>query len=160
MGAMLLRTRSLTGWMRTKRGLLLGALLLALGSAGAVERALLIEAPVSVVAGGELKVAISASTDAGQGEQVGFLQAEASLDGGKTWTAICYLQKSGEQVVQHISLKPGPAGTTVKLRVRAAFRDGLAGDVDYNGAALRWAGGWKAWQTPPAKHASIAVTAR
>ncbi len=160
MDAMLIWTNSLTGWMGMKRCLLLGALLLTVGCAGAVERTLLIEAPTSVAAGGELMVTISASTDAGQGEQVGFLQAESSMDGGKTWTAIFYLQKSGPKVVQHTSLKPGPVGTTVKLRVRAAFRDGLAGDVDFNGAALRWDGSWKAWQTPPAKQASITVTGR
>jgi hypothetical protein len=137
-----------------------GALLLALGRAGAVERILRIQAPASVPAGQELMVIISASTDAGQGEQVGFLQAESSVDGGKTWTAICYLQRSGAQAEQRASLKPGAAGTTVKLRVRAAYRDGLAGDVDFNGAALMWKGSWNEWKSPPAKHASIAVTAR
>ena len=146
--------------MGMKRCLLAGALFMALGRAGAVERTLRIEAPASVAAGQELTVTISASTDAGQGEQVGFLQAESSIDGGQTWTAICYLQKCGVQVVQHASLKPGPVGTTVKLRVRAAFRDGLAGDVDFSGAAIRWDGNWKEWKSPPAKQASIAVTAR
>jgi len=143
-----------------KRCLMTGALLLALGRAGAVERILRIQAPASVPAGQELMVIISASTDAGQGEQVGFLQAESSVDGGKTWTAICYLQRSGAQAEQRASLKPGAAGTTVKLRVRAAYRDGLAGDVDFNGAALMWKGSWNEWKSPPAKHASIAVTAR
>lgn len=143
-----------------RRCLLVGALLLALGRAEAVERALLIEAPVSVAAGQELPVRIFASTDAGQGEQVGFLQAESSIDEGKTWTAICYLQKSGAQVEQRTSLQPGPVGTTVKLRVRVAYRDGLAGDVDYNGAAIVWKGSWQDWKSPPAKHASIAVTVR
>ncbi len=157
---MLEQTHRLTGWRGLKRSLLVGALLLALDNAGAVERTLRIEAAASVVAGRELMVTISASTDAGKGEQVGFLQAEASLDDGKTWTAICYLQKSGPKVVQQTSLKPGAAGTTVKLRVRAAFRDGLAGDVDYAGAAIRWDGSWKDWKSPPTKHASIAVTAR
>ncbi len=61
---------------------------------------------------------------------------------------------------QSASLTPGPAGTTVKLRARAAFRDGLAGDVDCNGAALRWHVGWAEWREPPARHASIPVTAR
>ena len=143
-----------------RRCLLVGALLLALGRAEAVERTLQIEAPVSVAAGQELPVRIFASTDAGQGEQVGFLQAEYSIDEGKTWTAICYLQKSGAQVEQRTSLKPGPVGTTVKLRVRVAYRDGLAGDVDYNGAAIVWKGSWHDWKSPPAKHASIAVTVR
>lgn len=136
------------------------AALLLLGPAGAVERALRIEAPASVVAGQPFTVVITASTDAGQGEQVGFLHAEGSVDGGKTWTAIFYLDKAGPRVTQPASLTPGPAGTTVKLRVRAAFRDGLAGDVDYNGAALRWHGSWAEWREPPARHASVAVTAR
>jgi len=143
-----------------KRCLLAGALFLTLGRAGAVERTLRIEAPGSVGAGRELTVTISASTDAGQGEQVGFLQAEYSLDVGKTWTAICYLQNLGVQAVQQASLKPGPAGTTVQLRVRAAFRGGLAGDVDCNGAAIMWQGSWAKWQSPPAKHANVVVTAR
>jgi hypothetical protein len=141
--------------------LLAGALLWAgSGRAGAVERTLVIDAPASVAAGQDLPVTISATTNAGQGEQVGFLQAETSLDGGKTWAALCYLQKSGVQVVQHASLQPGPAGTTVQLRVRVAFREGLAGDVDYNGAALMWKGSWENWQSPPAKHVTVTVTAR
>lgn len=142
-----------------KRCLLAGALLLALGRAGAVERTLRVEAPGSVGAGRELTVRIVAGTDAGTGEQIGFLQAEYSLDVGKTWTAICYLQNLGTQAVQQASLKPGPAGTTVKLRVRAAFRGGLAGDVDYNGAAILWNGSWAKWQSPPARLANIVVTA-
>jgi len=148
------------GWNGLKRGLLAAALLLAAGRAWAVERTLRIEAPVSAVAGREFTVTIVASTNAGQGEQVGFLQAEASVDGGKTWTAICYLQKSGEQVAQPATVKPGPAGTAVRLRARAAFRDGLAGDVDYSGGAILWDGSWKQWKAPPAKHASVAVAAR
>lgn len=142
-----------------KRCFWAGVMLAAMGPAGAVERTLTIQAPASIRAGQELKVTISASTDAGKGEQVGFLQAEASLDGGRTWVAVCYLQKSGPQVEQQASLKPGPAGTTVILRARAAFRDGLAGDVDYSGAAVRWEESWKKWQSPPAKQASIAVRA-
>jgi hypothetical protein len=152
--------RCLTGWALIKRGLLFGGLLLALIPAAAVERTLRLEAPATVVAGQTAEVLISASTDAGQGEQVGFLQAEMSVDDGRTWTAICYLQKSGPSITQPASLTPGPAGTTVKVRVRAAFRDGLAGDVDYTGAALRWHASWNDWKTPPAKHASIAVVAR
>jgi hypothetical protein len=143
-----------------KCGLRFGLLLLALQPAVAVERTLRLEAPATVVTGQTAEVVISASTDAGQGEQVGFLQAEMSVDDGRTWTAICYLQKSGSSITQPASLTPGPAGTTVKVRVRAAFRDGLAGDVDYTGAALRWHASWNEWKTPPAKHASIAVVAR
>jgi hypothetical protein len=160
MKAMITPSRILPGCTWKRGGLLVGAMLMTLGSAGAVERTLRIEAPASVRTDAELTVTISASTDAGKGEQVGFLQAEASLDGGKTWTAICYLQQTGPRVTQTASLKPGPVGTTVKLRARAAFRDGLAGDVDYSGAVIRWPGSWESWQTPPARHASVDVTAR
>jgi len=144
-------------WVKT--GLLAAVSLVALVSAGAVERSLKIEAPVAVRAGKDVIIKISASTDAGKGEQIGFLQAEASLDDGKTWTAICYLQKSGPQVVQDATVKTGAATTMVKLRARAAFRDGLAGDVDFSGAAIRWEGSWKEWQTPPAKWVSVKVAA-
>ncbi|HKB56603.1 MAG TPA: hypothetical protein VKC51_03355 [Lacunisphaera sp.] len=150
----------MTGWTWMKRGLLLGVLLATLGQASAVERILRIETPASIHEGQALAITISASTDAGKGEQVGFLQAEASLDDGKTWTAICYLQKCGPRVAQNASLKPGPAGTTVKLRVRAAYRDGLAGDVDYSGAAIQWNGSWNDWAVPPGKLARIVVTGR
>ena len=150
------QTRS--AWIN--RGLLISTLLLGLGQAGAVERTLRIESPATIPTGQPLAVTISASTDAGKGEQVGFLQAEVSTDDGKTWTAICYLQKSGPKIVHHANLTPGPAGTTVRLRVRAAFRDGLAGDVDFSGAAIVWNGSWKDWKAPPAKHARIVVSAR
>jgi hypothetical protein len=146
--------------LRARLSLGLGLLLICLGRGEAVERTLQIEAPASVVAGQAITIVIRASTDAGQGEQVGFLQAEMSVDGGKSWTAICYLQKSGPSVTQPASLNAGPAGTTVLVRARAAFRDGLAGDVDYTGAALRWHASWNEWRTPPARHASIAVGVR
>lgn len=137
--------------------LLLGMWLAMLGSAGAVERTLKIEAPVAIRAGQEIKVTISAGSDAGKGEKVGFLQAEVSTDGGKTWTAICYLQNCGPQVEQPASVKSGAAGTSVMLRARAAFREGLAGDVDYTGAAIQWEESWKNWAEPPATHRNVAV---
>ncbi len=155
-----MKPNNLTGMIGIKRGLLFGALLMTLGQAGAVERKLLIEAPATVAAGQPLMIEIVAFTDAGQGEQVGFLQVESSIDDGKTWTAVCYLQKSGPKVRQSAKLTPGPAGTKVKVRARAAFRDGLAGDVDFSGAAIMWDRSWNEWKTPPAKLALIAVTAR
>ena len=127
-------------------------------SAHAVERSLTITAPASVPADQEVAVTIEASTDAA-GEQVGFLQVEFSIDGGKTWKAVCYLQNSGQRVLQPAQLKPGPSGSEIELRARAAFRDGLAGDVDYRGAAIMWEGNWKVWKTPPAKNVVIQVTA-
>jgi hypothetical protein len=152
-----MRSSHPTGKLWIKRCLLLGALGLALAQAAAVERKLYIEAPATIGAGQPLTVTIAASTDAGQGEQVGFLQAEVSVDDGKTWSAICYLQKSGPQVVHRAKLSPGAAGTAVRLRVRAAFRDGPAGDVDFSGAAIVWDKTWETWKTPPTKHARIAV---
>lgn len=143
-----------------QRGLVATVCLATLVTAGAVERSLKLEAPVAIRAGKDVIIKISASTDAGKGEQIGFLQAEASLDDGKTWTAICYLQKSGPQVVQDATVKTSAATTVVKLRARAAFRDGLAGDVDFSGAAIRWEGSWKEWQTPPAKWVSVKVVDR
>jgi hypothetical protein len=135
----------------------LGMLLVTVASSATVERTLRIEAPEAVTSGRDFAVTISASTDAGQGEQVGFLQAEYSLDQGRTWTAICYLDKAGARVVQPASLKPGPAGSVVLLRVRAAYRDGLAGDVDHTGAAIRWHEQWAHWVEPAALHAQVAV---
>jgi hypothetical protein len=158
LGAMSPSARKRPDWM--KRWLFAGLVFAALGPVGAVERSLKIEAPVSVGAGEDLSVVISAGTDAGKGEQVGFLQAEVSLDGGKSWRALCYLQNSGAQVAQPASIKAGGAFTSVKVRARAAFRDGLAGDVDFTGAAILWEGSWKAWQTPPAQELDIAVIAR
>lgn len=127
------------------------------GTACAVERSLTIDAPSSVKVGQEVSLTIEASTDA-RGEQIGFLQVEFSIDGGKTWEAICYLQNSGPRVVQPAQLKPGSEGSVVEVRARAAFRDGLAGDVDYRGAAILWQGDWKVWETPPAKRVVIQVT--
>jgi len=147
----------MTGLSCLKRGVLAGALL-ATVSAYAVERSLTITAPTTVQADEEVSVTIEASTDA-TGEQVGFLQVEFSIDGGKTWKAVCYLQNSGQRVVQPAQLKPGPSGSVIELRARAAFRDSLAGDVDYQGAAILWHRNWKGWGTPPAKYVLIKVTA-
>lgn len=152
-------TPALFGRWATKMGLALVSLA-ALVSAGAVERALRIDAPPAVRAGRDVMLTISASTDAGGGEQIGFLQAEASVDGGRTWIALCYLQKSGPQVSQEASVKTVSTTTAVKIRARVAFRDGLAGDVDYTGAAIRWEESWKEWREPPAKSASVNAIAR
>jgi hypothetical protein len=134
--------------------------LAALVSVAGVERTLKIEAPTAVRAGKDVLFIVAASTDAGAGEQIGFLQAEASVDGGKIWVPLCYLQKSGPQVSQEASIKTEPSTSAVKIRARVAFRDGLAGDVDYTGAAIRWEESWKEWKTPPAKHVSVNVVAR
>ena len=135
----------------------LGLLLLGMARAQAVERTLSIQAPATAAAGQAFEVVLSAATDAGHGEQVGFLQADVSVNGGETWTALCYLQQAGPKVAQKATVTPGAAGSLVKLRVRAAFRDGLAGDVDYTGAALRWHAEWKDWQSPPARQAAVTI---
>jgi hypothetical protein len=144
-------------WQAMQRGLVAAVLLGSLLSASAVERELKIVAPVAIRAGKDLQVTISANTNAGNGEQVGFLQADSSIDGGTTWVALCYLQNSGPQVAQEVTLNTKPTTTGVQLRARVAFRDGLAGDVDFNGAAIRWQGSWNAWEAPPAKMVSVKV---
>ncbi|MBI2517741.1 MAG: hypothetical protein HYV95_12625 [Opitutae bacterium] len=160
MGKMKFPHGTVAAWLGMGRCAL--GVLLALVSVrlAAVERRLEITAPAAVAADKNAEVTISASTDAGRGEQVGFLQVDFSLDGGKTWTALCYVDNVGPRVVRQVSLKPGAAGTPIRVRARAAFRDGLAGDVDYHGAAIRWHESWNDWGESPAKHAEIAVTAR
>jgi len=143
------------GWFR--RAALAGVIVVCGATAHAVERSLTINAPTSAKADQAVAITIEASTDA-VGEQIGFLQVEFSIDGGKTWAAICYLQNSGQRVVQPAHLKPGLPGSVIEVRARAAFRDGLAGDVDYRGAAIMWQANWKIWETPPAKRVVIKVT--
>lgn len=138
----------------------LAVLFATLTRASAVERSLAIRAPATAAAGQAFEVVFTAATNAGQGEQVGFLQAEVSLDGGVKWTAVCYAENLGPDATRSVSITPGAAGSAVQVRVRAAYRGGLAGDVDYTGAALRWHGPWKEWLTPPARHATVNVTAR
>jgi hypothetical protein len=126
-------------------------------SGGAVERTMTIEAPASVAAGAACPVVLSAGTDAGQGERIGMFQVDFSLDGGRTWTGLCYLDNIGAATRQERTIAAGAAGSTIRVRMRVAFRDGLAGDVDYNGAALRWHGSWGKWAEPPAKSVAVAV---
>ncbi len=136
------------------------ALVLGMGlasAAPAVERRVGVEAPATVAAGAPIQVVLIASTDAGQGEQIGLFQADFSVDGGRTWEGLCYLDKVGPETRQERTLTAGPSGTVVKVRLRVAFRDGLAGDVDYRGAALRWSGSWTKWAEPPARWVTVAV---
>jgi len=152
-----MRHTLIAGLNGLKWGVLAGSLLATVAAAHTVERNLTINAPTSVQEDQLAAVTIEASTDA-LGEQVGFLHVEFSIDGGRTWKAVCYLQNSGQRAVQPAQLKPGPAGSMIVLRARAAFRDGLAGDVDYRGAAIMWEGNWKVWGSPPAKRVVIKVT--
>ena len=61
-------------------------LFLALPMGAAVNRTISIESPAQATAGSTVSVAVHARTDARDGEQVGFLHAEYSIDEGKTWT--------------------------------------------------------------------------
>jgi hypothetical protein len=136
-------------------------LLLGLAATGlAVERSVAIEAPPTTKAGEACRIVLIASTTAGQGEQVGLFQADFSTDGGRTWAGLCYLDKLGPETRQERDITAGPAGSEIRVRLRVAFRDGLAGDVDYRGAAIRWHAGWEKWQEPPAKSVAIPVVVR
>jgi hypothetical protein len=129
-------------------------------SGQAVERTLEIDAPASVKAGTQCTVVLAAGTNAGQGERIGMLQVDFSVDGGRTWTGLCYLNNIEATTRQERAITAGPAGSTIKVRMRVAFRDGLAGDVDYTGAALLWNDTWDKWAEPPAKSVTVMVTAR
>lgn len=135
-------------------------LLAVLSPLRAVERTVELRGPATIKAASPLTVTIAAQTDAGQGERIGFFQAEASSDGGLTWQPVCYLDNLATETQQTINLTAGAAGSVVKVRVRVAFRDGLAGDVDYRGAAIRWTETWGQWREPPAKSLAIAVVAK
>jgi hypothetical protein len=125
--------------------------------AQAVERVLKVQAPVRAAAHQSVKVVVRASTDAGAGEQIGFLHVETSQDGGKTWTGLCFEQNQGVAASRTLSVTTGDAGTETLVRARVAYRGGAAGDVDYSGAAIKWQGSWNEWAEPPARIAKVAV---
>lgn len=127
-------------------------------NAAAVTRSLNIKAPATIQAGTGLHVEVSASTDATDAEQIGFFQAEYSLDNGKTWVPV-YAEKVGRSATRAIDAQAGPAGSTIIVRARIAFRGGKAGDVDFAGTAIAWGASWGKWTSPPAKTVTIAVTA-
>jgi len=134
-------------------------LVLSAVTAQAVERVVKIDAPSTVAPGATVSVVLSAHTDAGQGECIGLFQADLSTDGGRTWSGLCYLGKSGTDTRQERMIVAGAAGTEVKVRLRVAFREGLAGDVDYRGGAIRWGADWDRWREPPARSVTILVKA-
>ena len=140
--------------------LLLAVMALAAVPAFAVNRVVRISAPASAAAGSKLNIPILVSTDAGGGEHIGFFHAEFSTDSGKTWIALCYEEKTGPKATRFARLTAGSAGSKILVRVRIAFRGGVAGDVDYKGAAIDWSNAWEKWQEPPAKIATISVVAR
>jgi hypothetical protein len=128
--------------------------------AHAANRVLFISAPPEVAPGGTVTVSISASTDAGDGEEIGFLHAEYSIDAGKTWSPIIYAQKVGPMTDKQIVFVAGANGVKTLIRARAAFRGGKAGDVDRLGNAIDWNGSWENWRAPCTKFAIIYVTGR
>jgi hypothetical protein len=139
------------------RLVLAGLMLLTATRAVAVDRILRIECPAAVAPGTRFQAVVVASTDAGEGEQVGMFQADISQDEGRSWAPARYLDGLGANTTQTIDLMAGAVGSTVRLRVRVAFRGGLAGDVDHRGAAIRWHETWNRWSEPPAKSVVIAV---
>jgi hypothetical protein len=144
-----------------RRGCLaLGLLLIFVLPAWAgTNRTVEINTPATAVAGSGFAVVITASTTADDGEQVGFLQAEYSADGGKTWTGMCYDTAAGSSATRTNQVQAGAAGTNVQIRVRVAFR-GPKGDVDLKGKPIDWNGSWEKWQSPPAISAKTSVVRR
>lgn len=125
--------------------------------AQAVERVLKVQAPVKAPAHQPVKVVVRASTDAGAGEQIGFLHVEYSNDGGKTWAGLCFEQNQGAATSRTLSVTAGDAGTATLVRARVAYRGGAAGDVDYTGAAIKWQDTWNNWAEPPARVVKVEV---
>jgi hypothetical protein len=125
----------------------------------AATRNLTIDAPASVKPGTSAHVIVVASTNTTDAEQIGFIHAEYSADGGQTWSPV-YAEKVGRTFTRAINIPVGAEGTKAIVRVRAAYRGGKAGDVDFTGAPIKWDGSWSKWETPPTKIATINVSAR
>lgn len=123
----------------------------------AANRTLRLIVPPKAIAGTKVVLSVKVSTDAGAGEQIGFLHVEASKDGGQNWTPVIYEQNLGESFESNWQVETGGKGTWTLLRVRAAFRGGVAGDVDYKGAAIKWHDTWAGWQEPPSLHGRVEV---
>lgn len=134
----------------------LGAIALLPRLSLAVERSLVIEAPRQVAVGAPLQIVISASTNAGSGERIGFFHVEFSREPDGEWVPLAYMDNIGETQRQEFTLPSDKRGE-VRVRARVAFRDGLAGDVDRSGAAMRWHSAWAKWQEPTACYAIILV---
>jgi len=127
--------------------------------AASPSRVLSLAGPAAVNPGSGVTVVVTVSTDATDGEEIGFFHAEFSTDSGKSWKPV-YLDKLGRSASQPINFQAGADGTTALVRVRIAFRGGKAGDVDYSGGPIAWEGSWGKWTTPPAKSISIKVTSK
>lgn len=123
----------------------------------AANRSLELLVPAKVAPGAQIRVRVLAATDAGAGEQIGFLHMEVSTDNGRNWSPLAYEQDLGASLDRGWSVAAGAAGTRVQVRVRVAFRSGVAGDVDHTGAAIRWRDTWEKWKEPPARLGTVAV---
>lgn len=128
-------------------------------TASAANRSITASVPQKVAPGANVSVPIVVMTDAGGGERIGFFHGEVSADDGKTWTGFCFETNLAASVTRSAHVKAGPAGSTIVIRVRIAFRDGTAGDVDFTGAAIKWKDGWEKWAEPPTKYFKIPVGA-
>lgn len=125
----------------------------------AVNRVLTMTAPTVVRPGAPIHVMVTASTDANDGEGIGFFHSEYSTDGGRTWHPV-YAEKVGSSATRPVDFTAGADGTTALVRSRMAFRGGKAGDVDYTGRAIAWDATWGQWATPQAKVVAISVTTK
>lgn len=139
--------------------LLAGMLILGAVPAFAAKRTVIIDAPARAVAGTKVMITVTAGTDAGDGEKIGFFHAEYSVDGGQKWTGFCYDEKLGTKATRSVTIPVGAKGSQAKIRVLVAFRGGKAGDVDFSGAPIKWDSTWAKWESPPAKLATIDVVA-
>ncbi len=138
---------------------LVAAAFLAAASARGVERVLEVSAPATAAPGARIEVTVRARTDAGAGEHIGFLHVQYSADGGGTWTGLCFEQKIGTEATRKFSITTGAEGSQTLVRARVAFRGGVAGDVDFRGAAISWQDDWQEWRQPPARWATTHVGA-
>lgn len=145
---------------RRLRAVLVLALAVAAASSVMAERLVRISAPDTVAAGSPLGISVTASTDTGQGEKIGFFHGQYSIDGGVTWTDFCADVDAGASAIRRASIPTNADIENVMIRVRVAFRGGVAGDVDYRGAAIRWDDTWGEWKTPPTQTAVVKVVRR
>lgn len=133
------------------------SLLFVAASHAQISRSLTIQAPPMVRAGTYLTVSVSAATSATDGEQVGFLHWEYSLNNGASWSPINYDVNLGTSATRSFTFAAGGSAGTIRVRARAAYRFGGAGDVDYNGGSINWGGSWDNWGAPPSREVAIPV---
>jgi len=138
-------------------GLFLPLLAMLAVTSSAVDRVVTIAAPAVAAPGIDVHVEVTAGTSARDGEQIGFFQAEYSIDNGKTWVPV-YAENLGKASTRAVNFRTSAAGIPALVRVRVAFRGGKAGDVDFAGKPIDWGGTWGTWATPPARHATVTVS--